>query len=91
MIFDSLNELFFFVDFVTIILPALTAFGTVFFVKKGLTGFSSNIRHTAEESLLQAPSLQDALDIFHNRMTKWISKVIRMKRSSDDEECFTSF
>lgn len=90
MIFDSLNELFYFVDFVTIILPALTAIGTAFFVKKGLN-FCANTKQTADDRRLQAPRLPDDLVIFHNRMTKWISKVIRMKRSSDDAECFSSF
>jgi hypothetical protein len=91
MIFDSLNELFFFVDFITIILPALAAFGTVFFVKTGVDGFCSYTKQTADDSLLQAACLPDEVLIFHNRTAKWISKVIRLKRSSDDEECSSSF
>ncbi|OLP64520.1 Membrane protein insertion and folding monitor [Bacillus pumilus] len=85
MIIDTFNEFFFLVDFFTMILPALTAIGIVFLLKdcrvnEHLSG------HRFEELNASILNRTDFLFIIYDRITIWISKVIRMKRSSNDDE-----
>lgn len=84
MIIDTFNEVFFLVEFFTIILP-LTAIGIAFLLKdcrmnEHLGG------HRLEELDASCLNRTDFLFIIYDRITTWISKVIRMKRSSNDDE-----
>ncbi len=85
MIIDTFNEVFFLVEFFTIILPALTAIGIAFLLKdcrmnEHLGG------HRLEELDASLLNRTDFLFIIYDRITTWISKVIRMKQSSNDDE-----
>ncbi|MGE6629403.1 hypothetical protein [Bacillus sp. NPDC077027] len=85
MILDTFNELFFLVEFFTIILPALTAIGIAFLLKdcRIKEHWDANRLNETNASTLNRT---DFLFIIYDRITTWISKIIRMKRSSNDDE-----
>ncbi|MFS0656326.1 hypothetical protein [Bacillus sp. 179-C3.3 HS] len=85
MFIDTFNEVFFLVEFFTIILPALTAIGVAFLLKDCRLHEHLGGQHV-EELNASLSNRTNFLFIIYNRITTWISKVIRIKRSSNDDE-----
>ncbi|WP_342491908.1 hypothetical protein [Bacillus sp. FSL K6-8391] len=86
MILESFNDAFFLIEFFTIVLPALTAIGIALILNDCSTGDSWKTKRFEEYHAIQFVSAVDFLIILYHRITVWISKVIRMKASSNDDE-----
>ncbi|ATH92306.1 hypothetical protein ACH95_20270 [Bacillus glycinifermentans] len=86
MILESFNDAFFLFEFFTIILPALTAIGIALLLKHCSTGENWKTKRIEEYKTIHFIYRIDFLVILYHRITLWISKVIRMKASSNDDE-----
>jgi hypothetical protein len=85
MILESFNDAFLLFEFFTIVLPALTAIGIALILKDCSTGDSWKTKRFEEYHAIQFVSAIDFLIILYQQSV-WISKVIRMKASSNDDE-----
>ncbi len=86
MILESFNDAFFLFEFFTIILPALTAIGIALILRDCNTGEDWKTKRFEEYKAIHFICKIDFLVILYHRITVWISKVIRMKASSNDDE-----
>ncbi|KAA6451537.1 hypothetical protein VSK91_02160 [Bacillus swezeyi] len=86
MILESFNDAFFLFEFFTIILPALTAIGIALILRDCNTGEDWKTKRVEEYKAIHFICKIDFLVILYHRITVWISKVIRMKTSSNDDE-----
>ncbi|MCF7617896.1 hypothetical protein OZL92_03610 [Bacillus sonorensis] len=86
VILESFNDAFFLFEFFTIILPALTAIGIALILRNCYTGENWKTKRIEENKPIHFIYRIDFLVILYHRITLWISKVIRMKASSNDDE-----
>ncbi|MDA7027033.1 hypothetical protein PJ311_10475 [Bacillus sp. CLL-7-23] len=87
MFLESLNDALFLFEFFTIILPALTAIGIALILKDHCyTSEDWKTKRFEVDKTIHFYNKIDNLVIFYHRITLWISKVIRMKAASNDDE-----
>ncbi len=86
LILETFNDAFFLFEFFTIILPALTAIGIALILKDCCTDNDWKNKRIEEYKAIHFIYKIDFLVILYHRITVWISKVIRMKTSSNDDE-----